>query len=177
MLEEQRINPSHPSARQFLRVVGPLTVATGLLLTLIGLGSFFASFGSFEPPRYFWCAVVGLPQIGVGGTMCHFAFLGAIVRYQAGEVAPVGRDTFNYLADGTRDGVRTMAAAASAGVADGLRGNAAALRCPQCNHIVDADARFCDDCGAPLATLCAACGTRNDADAKYCDDCGSKLEA
>jgi class 3 adenylate cyclase len=38
-------------------------------------------------------------------------------------------------------------------------------------------ARFCNECGAPAATLCAACGAANPATAKYCSECGIELRA
>ena len=117
MHEEQKINPKHREIRQVLRIAGPLAAGLGLLLIAIGFGSFFMSFGGGGPPRFFWCAFLGMPILFVGTAMCMFGFMGAVARYQAGEVAPVGKDTFNYLAEGTEDGVQTVAAAVGAGLA------------------------------------------------------------
>ena len=116
----QQIDPRHSEMRDILRVVGPVVVIAGLIFTAIGLGSFFSSFGSFQPPRYFWCAFVGLPLIALGGAICKFAFLGAVTRYMANEVAPVGKDVVNYMAEGTKGAVRDVAAA----VGEGLRAGA-----------------------------------------------------
>jgi hypothetical protein len=122
--------------------------------------------------------------MGVGGALCKFAFLGAVSRYVAGETAPVAKDTFNYLADGTKDGVRDIAGAIGQGLSAGL-GTAAGgtekivLRCHKCNHTNDADARFCDQCGAPLEKTkpCPGCGELNDPDARFCDNCGREFSA
>ena len=99
----------HRERRARLRGIGLGLAGVGLVFTIVGLGSFFSSFGSFEPPRYFWCAFVGLPLLGIGARLTKIAFLGAIGRYIAGEGAPVAKDTLNYMAEGTREGVSTFA--------------------------------------------------------------------
>jgi HK97 family phage prohead protease len=61
--------------------------------------------------------------------------------------------------------------------------------CPQCRSANDADASFCDQCGAKMAgepgastvtgedetQQCQSCLCMNATDAKYCDQCGSSL--
>ena len=175
MTEERKINPKHNEIRKVLRIVGPVTAGIGLLLTAIGIGSFISAFGSFATPRYFWCAFIGGPLLVVGLGITMFGFMGAVTRYQAGEVAPVGKDVFDYMAEGTKDGVRTMASAAGAGLAEGMRGSAKPMKCASCGHANDHDAKFCDECGAALSKPCPSCNEVNDQDAKFCDNCGSKL--
>ena len=171
MNDEDKLNPGHSSIRGILRVVGPLLAGVGLIFTIIGIGSFFASFGTFEPPRYFWCAFVGLPLIALGVAISQYAFMGRLFRYVAGETAPVAKDTFNYMAEGTQQGVRTMATAAG----EGLRGSGSELQCAQCGQPNDSAARFCRKCGANLGTTCSACGRLNDSGASFCDACGKPL--
>jgi hypothetical protein len=152
MNDETKIDPKHSSVRSVLRIVGPTVAGIGLLLTLIGMVSFFTSFGSFRPPRYFWCAFLGLPLLGVGLAISKFAFLGVIARYVSGETAPVAKDTFNYLAEGSQEGVKTLATAVGEGLAAGRgRVEKADLCCRRCQHVNDADAKFCKNCGASLA--------------------------
>src|SRR5262245_8761920 len=107
MSDEERIDPNHLRQRALLRFAGVGLAILGLLFTAFGMVSFFSSFGTFEPPRYFWCAFVGLPLLMVGLAICQFAFLGRMSRFVAGESAPVQKDTFNYLAHGAQEGVRT----------------------------------------------------------------------
>lgn len=173
MSDEERINPGHKQTRGALRVIGPLMIGVGVVFMVIGLGSFFSSFGSFEPPRYFWCCFIGLPLIGIGVAISQFGFMGAIMRYQAGEIAPVGKDTFNYMADGTKGGVRTVASAVGSGFREGMAGTS--VDCPSCGHANDADAKFCDECGTAMSRLCPSCGGANDGDAKFCNNCGNQL--
>lgn len=170
--EEKKINPGHKEVRGFLRVLGPTLVAIGAIFAAIGLISFFSAFGSFEPPRYFWCAFVGLPMIGIGSAICKFAYAGAIARYAAAEIAPVGKDTFNYMAGGTQDGVRDITSA----IKEGLNSETSKT-CRHCQTANDQSARFCDDCGKPFSSkiVCPTCSAENDDDANFCNGCGAKL--
>ncbi|HKQ36645.1 MAG TPA: hypothetical protein VJ063_01130 [Verrucomicrobiae bacterium] len=113
-------SPKHTIVRSFLRVAGPVAGVTGLILVLIGFVSFFRAMGGDEPPKYFWCAFLGMPLGFVGLVMCKAGYLGAIVRYVAAESAPVGADTANYMARETQEGVKTVARAAAEGVREGL---------------------------------------------------------
>jgi hypothetical protein len=171
-------DPGHNDVRDLLRTIGPLVVGVGAIFTIIGIGSFFAAFGTFQPPRYFWCAFIGLPLVGVGVAICKFAFMGAVSRYIADEVAPVGKDVINYMAEGTQDAVRSVASAVGEGLRGGAPGHEAqGIHCPKCNTANEASASFCKGCGAPLARSkpCPSCGEPNDPDARFCDHCGKAL--
>jgi hypothetical protein len=142
------IDPSHEQVRGVLRWLGPLLLATGLAFLAVGVFNFFSSFGTMEPPRYFWCAFVGIPLLGIGAALTRFGYLGAMLRYMAGEVSPVGRDTFNSVAEGTRPGVEAIARA----VGEGWRaaGESNSRPCSKCQASNATSARFCNQCGAPL---------------------------
>jgi hypothetical protein len=170
----------HGQIRSTLRLIGPGVAIVGLIFLAVGLVDFFGSFGSFEPPRKFWCLFVGMPLLAIGAGISKFAYLGSISRYMAGEFVPVGRDVVNEMAHGTRGAVRTMAAA----VGEGLRDGSAAregrgVRCAVCQAENDAEANYCKGCGASLSPCkgvdCPACGTPNEGDARFCDHCGTAL--
>jgi hypothetical protein len=175
----QQIDPRHNDVRDILRLVGPLVVGVGGLFLLIGLVSIFSAFGSFGPPRYFWCAFVGLPLLALGGAICKYAFMGAVSRYMADEIAPVGKDVINYMAEGTQDAVRDVAAAIGQGLnaTGALSKEVRIVRCHKCNVDNEATANFCKGCGAALGKTkpCADCGELNDPDAKFCDHCGKAI--
>jgi hypothetical protein len=119
MNENKLLSPHHTTARTVLRVGGPLIALAGLVLIIVGIGSFFASFGSFEPPRYFWCVFAGMPLFIVGVVMCKFGYLGTIARYWASETAPVAKDTFNYVAEEAQPGLRAIGKSITEGIVEG----------------------------------------------------------
>ena len=120
-----RINPHHSRQRTFLRILGPLILLVGIAFTVVGMVSFFSTVGdfgshSFGPefghsgvgaPDRFWCVFVGLPVSFVGLALCYLAFMGKVARYTSGELAPVGKDTFNYLAHETQEGMADISEA------------------------------------------------------------------
>ena len=172
------IDPRGAETRAALRVVGLCMVTVGAVMTAIGLISFFSAFATFGPPRYFWCAIVGLPLLGFGLQLSGLGFLGAFTRYVSGQTAPVHRDTFNYLAEGTRGGVQTIAGAAAEGFAAGTRaqGGVADRLCPQCQSPNASGARFCEQCGTALAPrACPRCRHENESAARFCTQCGCQL--
>ena len=166
-------SPQQESIRRVLRRVGPIVVVVGALFTAIGLWSFFSSLGSFGPPKYFWCCFVGMPLGMFGLALCKFGYMGDVLRYMAGETAPVGKDTFNYMAEGTAPGVRTMASA----LREGFTGEVTETNCPECQAANSLDAKFCQSCGSGLMATCSGCQTTNDRSAKFCDECGQRLAA
>jgi hypothetical protein len=171
-----RINPNQHTHRAALRTFGWLMLCAGVPLTLIGGVSFFSSFGSFgggASAEYFWCAFVGLPLVGIGIALLKAGYMGSIARYVAGEMAPVGTDVLEHVAEQGKGSVRKLAQA----VGDGLRAQAEAeVLCPGCGEGNEPDAQFCDGCGAALTRqVCAACGHANNAAARFCNRCGKGL--
>src|SRR5262245_26235306 len=45
------------------------------------------------------------------------------------------------------------------------------MKCPTCQHDNETDAKFCEECAAPLARACAKCGRRLSLTAKFCPEC------
>jgi class 3 adenylate cyclase/tetratricopeptide (TPR) repeat protein len=45
--------------------------------------------------------------------------------------------------------------------------------CGNCGHDNRPQARFCEECGRPLAVACSSCGTELRAGARFCDSCGA----
>jgi membrane protease subunit (stomatin/prohibitin family) len=52
---------------------------------------------------------------------------------------------------------------------------APAVTCASCGTANPAGARFCSNCGKPLALRCGSCGTENAAGSRFCSQCGSPL--
>lgn len=184
MKVKREIDPHHRQIQGVLRTVGPMILGVGLLFTAVGFFSFFQAFGSFEPPRYFWCAFIGLPLTGLGVLLSKLGYLGAIARYALGEMAPVQRDTFNVLAEETQPGVETLAHAVGRGFTAGAGtggfvtadDNQESSACPRCGVGNHASARFCNQCGTSLGSkTCTGCGQSQPVEAQFCDQCGIRL--
>jgi len=174
--DEERIDPGHKGIRDVLRIVGPIVLITGILLFVVAIVNFFMAFGGSEPPKYFWCGFLAIPLMFAGGVMTSYGFIGKLARYQAGEMGPVVKDTFNYVARESQDGIRSVASA----IGEGLRGAGAAgtkVRCHKCNELLDQGAKFCSSCGAAIikSKECPKCKELNDPDAKFCDNCGYRF--
>lgn len=158
MNEEQK---RHRKIKLILKIAGLIVVLGGLALVITGFVDLFTSDGF---PSLFWCLIIGLPALGIGGGICLTAFRREIASYTARESAPV----FNQTAKEIRPGIGAIAEAAKA--------SAKTLVCPACGAHNDGDAKFCDSCGKPLIKVCPFCGAQADADAKFCDNCGKQLQ-
>ena len=126
--------------RTTLRVLGGLLTVVALGLIVTGGVEFFTLEG-FEEPHKFWMIMVGIPVLGIGLMLLQAGFAGAGARYAAGEYAPVVKDTTGYLTDG--QGILGVGATGGQ--------PAAGPYCRSCGTRNDADARFCDSCGVPVA--------------------------
>ena len=164
MNEETKIDPQHQKSRTFLRTVGPVLIVLGAALIIWGAITMFSpawsSRGGFsETSRSMFggfgmCAGGGV-CLFVGITMTMLGYLGRVARHVSAEVAPVAKDTFNYVAEGTQQAVGDLAGA----IGQSLRGAApppsaappaARVRCLKCNADNPAGAKFCSQCGAHL---------------------------
>jgi hypothetical protein len=128
MNEDQLQSSEQAEIRTILRVGGGAIFALGAVFTAIGLISFFSAFasagspgGEFGPPRYFWCAFIGLPMLAAGTFMLKLGFLGAFVRYIAGESAPVTKAVVNYMGENTEPGIKAVAKSITEGVREAQR--------------------------------------------------------
>lgn len=122
MNEDNLLSSNHARIRTGLRIAGPILIGVGLIFTLIGFVSFFSTFGTFDgPPRYFWCAFLGLPLMFLGTALSMFGFLGSFYRYTAGESAPVAKDVVNYMGENIQPAVKSVARAAAEGIYEAQR--------------------------------------------------------
>ena len=143
---ENPIDPGHKGPLNLLRILGPVILGIGILLMVISMVEFFSLFGSSREPRFIWMPFLGIPLLFVGGVMTQFGYMGKVARFMAQEMAPVGKDTFNYVADGTQEGIKTVAAAVGQGLAAGgvaLGGKAATkVLCHKCNALAEDGTSF-----------------------------------
>ena len=100
-------------------MAGLAAAVAGLAFMVVGVASFFRSFGGEEPPRLFWCAFVGMPLLFVGFVLSSMGYMGAMARYAAAEQVPVASDAINDLAEGTKPAVRSVSRSVAEGMAEG----------------------------------------------------------
>jgi class 3 adenylate cyclase/tetratricopeptide (TPR) repeat protein len=51
------------------------------------------------------------------------------------------------------------------------------MKCPKCQHENSLEAKFCEECSAPLGRACVDCGSQASFTAKFCSQCGHPLQA
>ncbi|MBL8899024.1 MAG: zinc ribbon domain-containing protein [Planctomycetes bacterium] len=172
-------HPDHDDHRTILRFLGLVLVLVGGVFTAIGLISFFSAFGGGGIPDKFWCAFVGLPMLGFGMMLLKAGYLGVMSRYVAGETAPVVADTADYVLQRTKGVLRVGAPSIDAELRSDAESALPRLSCPACQAPQRAGAKFCDRCGAEIASVraCGACHHENGAAARFCNRCGEKLGA
>ena len=154
----------NPILRKRLRIIGLILTPIGGICLLIGFLDFF----SRDMPTMFWMFFLGIFILFPGTVCLQYGYMGKLARYKAGEVAPVAKDTTNYLLDGTREEL--------AKTINATRGLSHTIKCPKCSEENSKDSVFCNHCGHKLSILCRTCGMQNDADSKFCKKCGGGIE-
>lgn len=169
----ERIDPGHESKRQTMTILGIILIIAGGILLIVGITTFAQPFTTssrefFADPdgvmdRNSSAGFGGIAMIGLGGfaamigiSLLTFANRGKIARYQAGEIAPVAKDTFNYVAKESSEGVKHLAGA----IAEGVRSSQSAppntpkevvkVKCRSCGYLESEDAVFCSSCGKQI---------------------------
>ena len=94
---------NHESVKKKLKIIGFSLLAVGGVLTVIGFISFFSSMGSFGPPKFFWCAFLGLPLLGFGAMITSMAFRRELSKYAKDEMMPVVKEAGKEIAPTVQD--------------------------------------------------------------------------
>jgi len=138
--------------RTVFRVVGVVSMGVALVLIGLAIADFVHAVAADDfdtQPTKFWYFFVALPFFAVGGFCLNAGFLGVATRYGAGETMPVLKDSAAYLSDG--QGVLGIGRTAGGGAPAGSGPGGTGPYCRSCGVRNDADASFCDGCGASLA--------------------------
>jgi RNA polymerase subunit RPABC4/transcription elongation factor Spt4 len=178
----------HNEIKQILKVIGPIMIIVGIVLLVIAFRSTFMNpfdhismmgFGN-QRQNKFYLGFIGLPLIAIGAGITNFAFMGEVARYTSKEISPVAKETFNYLANGTKEGIKDITEAIHEGKRRSEGPSVATdegIKCLSCGIFNNRDANFCKNCAKKLEkeVKCTHCQRLNDADASFCDQCGSQL--
>lgn len=145
MSKKEFMTEKHLKQRTTFRILGPTILGIGILCSFIAAIDLL-TLSPFEEPKYFWLFFIGFPLLAIGFYICSLGFGAAIVKYQSREIAPIAKDTINYLANETKDGIETIAEAVQKGKSTVVE----AKLCNHCKELNKIDAKFCNECGNPL---------------------------
>ena len=165
------MNPHHEQTKNKLKKIGLTLLIIGGICFLVGIVDFFAAFGSFRTPTLFFFAFIGLPMVGIGGSLTLMAHQREIRQYHADEISPVINET-------TRDispAITTIASAIREGLEQNEGDATSPCVCPTCAAPVSHTDKFCARCGSPLTRTCPHCSNPLEADDNFCPQCGTKL--
>ena len=116
-----KINPKHIAqknrlikiAKLFL-VVGGIILVTGIYL--VSNHEPFSEDNVLSGTTKHTFVAIGIFSLFIAGNLLFFANTGAILRFKAQEMAPVGADTLNFLGEKAKPGIQEVAGAIASGV-------------------------------------------------------------
>ena len=156
-------------AKRVLKTIGFIALPLGVILAGSGIFDAFRRSEAFPHHQggfgFVFRIFLGFALVFVGISCLSYAYMGKVARYAASEIAPVKKDTANYLIDGTKDEISDLF--------HKIKGQTI-VNCPYCGDENDPDAIYCDYCGRKLRVTCD-CGTENQAGSRYCKKCGKTL--
>ena len=83
-------NDKHNKVKTRLKIIGFIVLAIGLACTVTCMVDFFTTAMNMKGmPKLFWLLFIGVPMLGIGGTLLGFAFQREIMRYTKNEAVPV----------------------------------------------------------------------------------------
>jgi RNA polymerase subunit RPABC4/transcription elongation factor Spt4 len=162
--ERKEYLKENPKLKSNLRVVGFFTLIPGILLFISAIFSIMNG-TIFDAV---WMPFVGMILIGIGSNCLKYGYMGEVTRFKATQIAPVAKDTVNYMIDGTKDEITDLIRKVKSD--DKLSRN-----CRYCGDALESDSLFCDHCGKKVSKTCKTCNKENSDDAKFCRSCGDRL--
>ena len=178
---------NHQKVKGKLKKVGKILLGIGIVISIAGiilliLG--FANVGDFSSNIDMvlfmvggFLFAIGFAILGFGIYATFFAHAREIGSYTASSVAPVLKETTEYIAPTINNTVGGMAESISEGIASGkAKGKAEAIICQNCGEKNKKGSEFCSNCGKSLGTAkyCVNCRKKIENDDKFCPHCGQK---
>ena len=98
-------NENHEKLKKRLKIAGFILLAVGFVCTVVGMANFFSSAmgGDGEMPKLFWLMFIGVPCLGVGGSLLGFAYRREIMNFNKNESVPVINDAAGEIAPAVRN--------------------------------------------------------------------------
>ena len=147
----------HPKAKKYLRITGFILTPLGAICEIVGTINFMIASQNFEQPSLFFLLIIGMPLLAVGIMCLLFSYMREMTNYTIDETADARRKHIRIIKDEVKNFVDDP------------------IYCPKCNHSNKKEAKFCEQCGAPLVSTCQNCGGEINPDSAYCPHCGKKI--
>ena len=183
----QKIRRKLKKSSKICLAIGIPVLIAGIVLFIIGFSNFNSSSISTAGSKMAMLAggsfviFIGFVLSAVGIYTTFFAHAREISSYTASSIAPVIKDTAEYLAPTTNNVVKEISESVSEGIAKGKSSsnkgaNAGKVVCQNCGHKNESTAKFCSNCGNAITQdkFCTACGTKLENNDKFCPNCGQK---
>lgn len=154
---------NHQKTKKQLKVIGIILVSIGGVCAIIGFVDFFIAMANMSQPTMFFLLFIGIPLLGIGGSILGFAFRSEIMRYNKNESVPI----INEASDEMKPTFRNVASAVKESMNE-------SIVC-SCGTTNDKDSRFCKKCGKELYKVCPNCNAKVENDSEFCTKCGTKL--
>lgn len=165
---------------KILLSIGIVTSITGIILLILG----FANVGDFSSNIDMvlfmvggFLFAIGFAILGFGIQAISFAHAREIGSYTASSVAPVLKETTEYIAPAVNKSVGGLAESISEGIVSGkAKEKTETITCQECGEKNEKGSKFCSNCGKSLDTekFCSNCGKKIENDDNFCPHCGQK---
>ena len=117
-----KINPKHNTQKKRLIKIAKLFLVVGVVMLVMGIYLVsthepFSNDNVLSGSTKHSFVAIGIFSLFIAGNLLFFANAGAILRFKAQEVAPVGADTINYVGKKAKPGIQHIADAVASGMA------------------------------------------------------------
>lgn len=163
------LNSKYNKISKIFKIIGPLLLVTGFIGVLIAISLSFSLIKTEEIDAMFiaipfWIFGILFTFIGL-----FLTGIGYMTSFMASQIAPVAKDTANYMIEGTSNSIGKT-------LSNYKKHLEEIITCPNCGYDNDYGNNFCNCCGEQLIKECPYCGSYNEMTNNFCNECGHELD-
>ena len=153
--------------KDVLRSISGMRVTTNVQLSVLGSGELNVTVGEGQ-----WADKLGAGAVGLF-LLWPLAITAGIGAYKQ-KMLP--NEIFDFVGRYLQSpGQTAVSQQFSSSSASQYSSPSAAIVCPSCGAGLSADSKFCNKCGAKIASVCPGCGAPVTPGSKFCSQCGTQL--
>lgn len=166
-------------------VLGVILIAVGIVLLIESSKFDDISQGTGMSIGGFAMTAFGVCMVIISIVTFVYAHRREIMAYEVSTVAPIVKETTEFVANDIVPSVNkavggfteAVAGGISTGIAKG-KNSSKKLKCPKCGELNEPNSKFCGNCGVKFvfAKHCSQCGEELKSTDKFCANCGQKIE-